>query len=64
MSDLFELPESPLPPLEAARRELAAYEKEMDDARKVWGLTPIQMVYNWEALRAKVGRLEQEAMRK
>lgn len=60
MSDLFDLPESPLPPLEAARRRL---DKLMDD---LVGAPPPTQNKKREILKlmADVRRLEQEALRK
>lgn len=63
MSDLFELPESPLPPLEAARRRLAKLEADYERCKHAVGeLGPTR----WDVICAKneVERLEQEALRK
>lgn len=61
MSDLFELPESPLPPLEAARRRLAkavlAYGDAPSDEKELLRDELISAEF-------AVEKLEQEALRK
>lgn len=68
MNDLFPIPETPLPPLEAARRRMAqlteAYLEADANEDNTGEPVPKELIRELNAARSEVARLEQEAMRK
>lgn len=64
MSDLFDLPESPLPPLEAARRKM---ETAWNDYMNIDSLTDEEIEtlrWKYQMAASEVRKLEAEALRK